>query len=412
MLRLSVILLSLVAVAVAEQTQVDSTARARPQSWPERASWEQVVAFPGEVAYAPFGVLFAGVESFLAYQERTRFLQRVRDRFVWDDGRRAVLPAVESRSGVGLAYADREWLEALPRLQVGIMGGFRRRHGLLLAAAGDRVRLEFDLRRRPDEAFWGIGPETPDRDQTRYERLLAIPAVEVVLAERRVLRLVGRVALEFDDLGDGSDDDYPDIADRFGPAQVTGMGGREWFAVGAFTIVADSRDRPGATRGGGLGFVRGEGYHELSAGDFDFVRLTGELVRYHEVWSGRVVLARVGGAAVFPVGGGRVPFYHLAQIGDEATTIRGFDRGRYRDRQALYGGVEYRWPVWRVIDGVAFVNAGQVGHSLPGDFDADHVHHSWGGGLRLWRDSGVASRVLVSRSQQRTFLQFFLSSSF
>ena len=57
-----------------------------------RASWERVVDFPGEIVYAPFGLLFHGAESFLDYQERTRFLQRVRDRFIWDEGSQGADP--------------------------------------------------------------------------------------------------------------------------------------------------------------------------------------------------------------------------------------------------------------------------------------------------------------------------------
>lgn len=401
-------------VAVAQGSAAADTLT-RPERLPpsrlaERQTWERVVDAPGEIVYAPFGLLFYGVESFLAYQERTRFLQRLRDRFIWDDGTKALIPAVESRTGVGLAYADRQWTGPLPRLQIGVMGGFRRRHGMLVAASNDRVRLGLDVRRRPDEAFWGIGPATSKTDQSRYERTVATQSVEVALHDGGTLRTVAHVGLEWNAMRDADSDEYPDLTDRFGA--LPGSTGEAVFANAGLTVLGDTRDQPGNPRAGWLAMGRAQVTRELSHGDFDFVRFNAEAVRYLHIYSGRVLLARIGGSAVAPLSGGRVPFYHLSEVGDEATTIRGFDRGRYRDRQAVFGGVEYRWPVWHVIDGLAFVNAGQVGRSMTDDIDADLVRVSWGAGLRLWRDTGVASRLLVTRSDDGTRLQAFLASSF
>lgn len=399
------------ATSVHASEPADSLARYSPAKIPPRQTWERAVDLPGDVAYAPFGLLFYGVESFLSYQERTRFLQRLRDRFTWDEGRKTLIPAVDSRSGVGLAYADRQWINSLPQLQIGAVGGFRRRHGLLVVASGDRLRLGLEVRRRPDESFWGVGPVTTDGDQARYERRLVMPWLEMLMGNDST-RLAARAAVQWNDLSGGTQEDHPTVPDRFTEVQAPGQTGDPVLARFGVTLLRDSRDRKGNPYSGGLALGRVEFVRQLSAGDFDFARLSAEAVRYAEITSGRVLLARVGASAVRPLGGGTVPFYELSEIGDEATTIRGFDRGRYRDRQALFGGLEYRWPVWRVIDGVAFINAGQVGRSLVDDLDTDLLRTSWGGGVRLWRTSGVASRLLITRSDRGTLLQGFLASTF
>ena len=78
---------------------------------------------------------------------------------------------------------------------------------------------------------------------------------------------------------------------------------------------------------------------------------------------------------------GRVPFDQLPMIGAD-TAMRGYPRGRYRDRQAVTAQVEIRSAHWRRSGVVLFAGAGSVGGRLP-----DLLQGPWrptaGAGLRL-----------------------------
>lgn len=75
------------------------------------------------------------------------------------------------------------------------------------------------------------------------------------------------------------------------------------------------------------------------------------------------------------------PFRELPQIGGD-DNLRGYFRGRYRDRSMLEIQSEYRFPIWWAFRGVVFTGIGQVGQQ-PADWFNAPIRLSFGGGLRL-----------------------------
>ena len=72
-----------------------------------------------------------------------------------------------------------------------------------------------------------------------------------------------------------------------------------------------------------------------------------------------------------------VPFYELASVGGNRF-VRGFQRGRFRDRGATFATAVCKVPVWRLLDGLWFYEAGRTYSS----FDSVSLRRwetSWGG---------------------------------
>ena len=65
--------------------------------------------------------------------------------------------------------------------------------------------------------------------------------------------------------------------------------------------------------------------------------------------------------------------------------MRGYPRGRYRDRQALTAQGEIRSPYWRRVGLVAFAGAGTVSHTF-----SDLVSEQW------YPTLGAGARYLLS----------------
>jgi outer membrane protein assembly factor BamA len=82
---------------------------------------------------------------------------------------------------------------------------------------------------------------------------------------------------------------------------------------------------------------------------------------------------------------GDVPFMELAQLGGDSQ-MRGYYQGALRDKVLLDGQVEYRFPIWNIFGGVAWLGTGQVQNSYE-NMMLNQFHISYGGGLRIRVDT-------------------------
>ena len=80
---------------------------------------------------------------------------------------------------------------------------------------------------------------------------------------------------------------------------------------------------------------------------------------------------------------GEVPFYHLPRYG--GARGRGYERGRYRDRQLMVINAEYRRHLFWRLGATAFVNYGRVSDNLK-SFNLRDMHFAYGAGLRVLLD--------------------------
>lgn len=79
-----------------------------------------------------------------------------------------------------------------------------------------------------------------------------------------------------------------------------------------------------------------------------------------------------------------IPFSELPRLGGPHR-LRGYRLNRFRDRRALVGTVEYRYPIHQYIGGHLFVDIGRVAPTYEELFDPrmDQWRTGYGGGFRV-----------------------------
>jgi hypothetical protein len=105
----------------------------------------------------------------------------------------------------------------------------------------------------------------------------------------------------------------------------------------------------------------------------------------------------------------RIPFTDLPRLGGPLL-LRGFAPNRFRDRVALAGTLEYRYPIWRLMSGFLFVDVGRV---LPGSAELApsalihyRPHFGGGGGLEVLQGNNFRLRAQAATSGEGLFFQF------
>jgi outer membrane protein assembly factor BamA len=118
--------------------------------------------------------------------------------------------------------------------------------------------------------------------------------------------------------------------------------------------VIDSRDDIGAATTGS--FTRATvSVGSRAVGDFSFRRFVVDARRYARLGAGSVIAMQFQYDGLF----GNLPFDQLPMIGAD-TAMRGYPRGRFRDKQAVTAQVELRSAYRRRVAAVAFAGAGTV----------------------------------------------------
>jgi outer membrane protein assembly factor BamA len=160
----------------------------------------------------------------------------------------------------------------------------------------------------------------------------------------------------------------------------------------------DTRDVPGYPARGGRYRVSASMFHDRDLSRYSFRRFEGDAAQY--VPLGRTVLTLRGRIDVSQTSAGQeVPFYMLPALGG-SNSLRGFLDYRFRDRDLLLIGAEYRWPVLRSLDAAVFYDAGSVAPQISGL--TNRFHGDYGVGVRLHSTAHLLARVDVTRSSEGT----------
>jgi outer membrane protein assembly factor BamA len=160
--------------------------------------------------------------------------------------------------------------------------------------------------------------------------------------------------------------------------------------------IADSRDHILAPSSGTLLTLNVTRAARGALSDLGYTRWRLDARRYHAM-SGDHVLA--GQLLVLGVQGS-APFDQLALVGG-GDIMRGYTRGRYRDRWMLAAQTEYRSPMRRRLGAVVFAGAGVVGPTADALFTDRVVLPSYGVGARFQLDARQRSAVRVDYGRGR-----------
>jgi imidazolonepropionase-like amidohydrolase len=109
----------------------------------------------------------------------------------------------------------------------------------------------------------------------------------------------------------------------------------------------------------------------------NFQRISLDVRSYISPFHKHIIASRILYRQAF----GEVPYYYMPDFGGSFIG-RGYYFSRFIDRSGLYGQVEYRYPVWRILSGVAFADIGQV-QNRAGLFKFNDFHYTFGFGPRF-----------------------------
>lgn len=298
--------------------------------------------------------------------------------------------------GVRLLHRDMFGEHERLQLRADWGGRYRQAYGINLRT-GTRIpnialELDASYERRPDERFYGIGNDSPDDEMSFREDLVrGIGRLDVPLVGPLAFRVEGAV-VERELLGMDVDN-----------VRVEGQ------------LVYDSR-RPATAWAsqvvdatGWLASVHGGIARGLGDDPTEFTSYGGEVQRFFDLYQGNRVLAlRV---LVEAIDDGEAAFIDLPQLGG-TRFLRGYPRGRFRDRALGLATAEYTWDLGNYFAAYTFVDVGRVWPSLE-DATLQDLRVGYGVGLELHTTNTYFGRVQAAASRDGDFvLELVLSPAF
>lgn len=256
------------------------------------------------------------------------------------------------------ATFGRDWLS----------GSFSERFDLSSNGA-DRFVWEASGLRRPDYAFFGLGPNSRQSQLVRYgkDTLEARAFVEKRLFRTSSFRAeLGLRSVDFREGGFGGDPTLDEAIRSSQHPEPPGYSRGYTLFQSSISAAYDDR-RPRPAPGSGLR-LQAEAAHAAN------LRTTEGFVSYGGTAAGfldlndrqRVLSLSVSTRFVDPVGGSEVPFTELATLGGEEP-MRGLYPERVADRSVVAAGLSYRWPIWIWLDGAMNFEVGNAfGEHLSG----------------------------------------------
>ncbi len=387
-----------------QEKSADTAARQRivdPQKFPPRSP------LPARILLAPFRKLAPKTDRLLTIVETTNVLERVRI-ILSNPYIRPLFGSLGDGSGFGggvelstanrlmentrlffsTHWTTRQYMETLAGIKTDPTGG--KIFTLELTA---RYRL------RPQEYFFGLGPNSTFSQKTNYD----LQERGVGLAASLQLHKRVRVGIGVDyssvRIFGGEDEEFPATQQLFGSSKLPGLA--EGAALlGSFAFAEfEGRDEPAHPRKGAYLSLVASSNDGVGRGDFGFFSYQADARGYIPLGSERRVLAlRLLGLFNDPKGGSEIPFFRLARLGN-SQTLRGFDTNRFYGRNAVAANIEYRYELVRGIEAVLFTDLGQV-YKHPSEFNRGNFRATFGGGLQLASKKSTFFRFLIGKSSE------------
>jgi hypothetical protein len=343
--------------------------------------------------------------------ERHHLIERARRFFLFHDERGLILPTVLQdlgrfrAIGVYVRYRDLgfeghnvlgqvgfwsdEWVELTLKDKLDL---FRR----------DRARLitRFHFRWRPDTVFHGVGYDTVQEAKSFYR----VTETDLELTLRAALWDLNRLRLSLRyrnvriEGGQSPSVDAPTRARYWDAEALPGFGEHYNLLSARAQIRLDSRNPlRNRTHGSGVRLMA-FGSYSRDPGDEDlhFANWGGELATFWDVTGENHVLAlRAYLEAQETLGSRPVPIHHRVTLGGNER-LRGFVKGRYRGDSAFVLSLQYRYPIWWLVDASLFVSVGNVFSGRFTDFAYERLVASWGLGVRTNNSRNVSFDLLIA----------------
>ncbi len=409
------------AALLASDTESDSTDISLPQA-PKKSVGETILDVPETILKSPIYVLkglsWAAVNGI--YRNAT--LHRVAGYAFAFRPAGGIVPVFSYGSNAGwrygLSYIRLNMLQPGDRVRWVASHSSNKYRRLEMTysspqAFAENVGLQFaaGYRKRPRESFYGLGNQTKDIDRSAFtlERSLVKAAVPwQLMAKVKVSAEASYTAYR---IFDGLSPEWPTgLIELEGKYDMTHADFRSADIIGTGLMFDhDWRDSQGQPSRGGretisIHYNRGVGRSD----DISYLVSRAEISHYLNIYHKRLLAIKVVAQSVdadadeTPV----LPFYLKSNLGGR-DDLRGFLNNRLVDYDMTMAVVEYRWPIWSMIDAFIFAEAGRVYSSLSEVFTLRNWHEGYGTGLRVWREDNVllSIQVAFSDEERRIYLE-------
>ncbi|MCK4538426.1 MAG: hypothetical protein KAV42_06470 [Candidatus Krumholzibacteria bacterium] len=359
-----------------------------PEKKTDRSKIEWLLASPGMLLELPVDLTLRGVKATVGWAEKNSLCLRVNDFLTFDDGRMGLRVRYSAREGGGPVFFARDIMGTGSKFTLKTTAGLEWRQNysislkrLTLGAEDIFVNFSASYFNYPDEYFFGTGPGTTESDETSYRNESVFALGDLVYTPADNLDIFAGACIERFNITDGTDDDCPATSDVYDETNINGLeSGVVLMSWSTGFLYDTTRKRPNGSMVGisfGATVERGDNRYGFWAGEI-------ELRQKIHLFYGRYLMLKVLSRGTEPFSGKEVPFYKLSEI-SERETVRGYVRGRFRDRYLFCSSLEYHFPIWSHgpsgLETFVFADAGQVAHSLPEDIRSEDVVFGFGGGM-------------------------------
>jgi Omp85 superfamily domain len=299
--------------------------------------------------------------------------------------------------------------------------------------------ISFSYTRRTKDNFFGIGPRTPESQETNFstEERAYTTSIYHDFAKGVQAGIYAQLTNTVGFLGEDENDPPIDVLFSGNPAAIPvtlwlpGFNSNaKIVSYGAFLEFDRRNNARGLTRGGYF-YTRLGSFEGLENGtsfaDYGWNEIELDGRGYIPLISDSTSLALRGYSELKnPRGGSQIPFYQLANFGGRSYG-RGFESYRFRGNNALLLTIEPRQTVWkkdenRGLDVFAFGDAGQVWGDnrsqtdlqvLANDkFSSANWRFGIGGGFQYRMSKGFAARIDLGHSNETTRVYFSVGRGF
>ena len=273
------------------------------------------------------------------------------------------------------------------------------RAGVQLGEQMNGLTGEVSWRRYSQARFYGIGPDTDERFETRYRRDFWDNDARFTLTRSKFEGALG-VGFESNEVSPASGGGRPPIDEFFDPESLYGATQPTRYVRGELALTADLRRDHEFQQRGWLLRVNWFPYFGVSGTDSNFHRLRGEALAYLPANVRQNLAFRVRADLTVGERGGGAPFFHLVELGGSGS-LRAYPDGRFRDNDALVFNLEWRYEIWRElqersrVETFLFLDEGAVADELS-RVSLPDFRSSFGVGFRVVSGQGLSSVVYVA----------------
>ena len=406
-----------------ESATAADTLYEKPKIMKDRRGWELAAYLPGRIVYVPFKYTMKGINYSVGYIDESKIIPKIEDFLTSDDERRGIMPTYASQAGGGLKFYQKGLFVGGREkniLELGASAGEHSRQkyyvsleNLTLFGGIAALKMQTQYTKYTTESYYGIGHDSRESDETKFTQEQTSISFGIVShpVKNGILGFV--IGLDNTGIEEGMDPDVPSIMHKFDTNTIPGYaeGNKIFHAEGHFERF--NLDRPGNPRRGYKTAFSSGFFQQTDGSDFGFTKYSADFSKYIHLFYERVMVLRFAAEINRQFEDQSIPFYYLSELGHKES-IRGFERGRFRDRDKFLISAEYRYPVWRFwmergLDIVLFADAGQVADDIFSDAGIDRLEPGFGVGARLWDQKGLVGKVEAGKSADGWRIYFVLN---